>query len=193
MENCSKINAFLTETECKEMRDIFLRSTPTLSELGDECYGIDVNNTAAYLWFKKKFLDKLNTFFDVKLNLIFAFYASFTKPFTIHDDLKPIPNDVQGTPYISCLIPLSVDNIQENCHMASTIVFKKEINDNAVEDHEKYLSHCDLEKLKNRKIDKIFKWTPYDMIWWRSELDHCSSHFKDFITKQCIVVHTYVE
>ena len=41
-------------------------------------------------------------------------------------------------------------------------------------------------------LDKIFNWTPYDMIWWNSELDHCSSHFKNFKSKECIVVHTYV-
>jgi hypothetical protein len=193
MQNFNKINSVLSEKECFEMRDIFLKNTATLSNLGDKCYGIDINNTASFLWFKKKLLDKINNFFDLDLKLIFAFYASFTKPFDIHTDIKPLPNDAKGTPYVSCLIPLSVDNSKDKCNLANTIIFKRQENVNAEADHKKYLSHCNLEQLKNRQIDKIFNWTPYDMIWWRSELDHCSSHFKNFQSKECIVVHTYVQ
>ena len=177
MPNCDKIDSVLSENECHNMREIFLKNTPTLSNLGDKCYGIDINNTASYLWFKKKLLDKINNYFDVDLKLIFAFYASFTKPFEIHTDIKPLPNGAKGTPYVSCLIPISVDNSKDKCELANTIIFRSQKNANAGEDHRKYLGHCDVEQLRHRKIDKIFNWTPYDMIWWNSELDHCSSHF----------------
>jgi len=194
MENCNKITSVLTDTECYQFRNIFLKNTYTLTGLGDKCYGIDVNNTISYPWVKKVFLPKINQFFDVELKLIFASYSSFTKPFAIHrDDYKPIPNDAKGTHYISCLIPISVDNNKDLCHLASTIIFKEGENNNAELDHKNHLSHCDLEQLKTHPIDKIFTWNIGDMIWWKSELNHCSGHFKNFKTKECFVVHTYVE
>lgn len=193
MKNCDQITSILDENECDSFKSIFLKNTPTLSNLGDKCYGIDINNTASYLWFKKKFLSRINKYFDVELKLVHAFYASFTKPFSVHRDLKPIPNNTKGVPYISCVIPISVNNDKDLCHLASTIIFKEGKNDNAKLDHLEYLSHCELNQLENRQIDKIFKWKPYDMIWWKSELYHCSSHFKNFNSKECFVIHTYVE
>ncbi len=193
MENYGQIKSVLNLKECEEFQNIFSKNTPTLSNLGDKCYGIDVNNKASYLWFKKKFFSKIQNYFKQDLKLIFAFYASFTKPFPIHKDIKPIPNNAKGTPYISCLIPVSVDNNKDLCHLASTIIFKEEENKNAKKDHEEYLSHCELDVIKKKQIDKIITWSPLDMIWWKSELDHCSSHFSNFKTKECFVVHTYVE
>lgn len=193
MENCNQIRSVYSEKECYQFRDKFLKSTHTLTDLGDKCYGIDINNTISYPWAKKVFFPKINQFFDVELKLIHAFYASFTKPFDIHRDLKPMPNNVTGTHYISCLIPVSVDNNKDLCHLASTITFKEGKNNDAESDHKNYLSHCKLEKLKSCLIDKIFYWNIGDIIWWRSELNHCSSHFKNFKTKECFVVHTYVE
>ena len=53
-----------------------------------ELLEIDINNIS-YPWFKKVFFPKITKFFDIELKLIFAFYASFTKPFDIHTDIKP--------------------------------------------------------------------------------------------------------
>lgn len=193
MENFGLTRSILNENECEEFKRIFLKNTPTLSNLGDKCYGIDVNNISSYLWFKKKFLTKIQKNFDVELKLIFSFYASFTQPFPIHHDIKPIPNDAKGRPYVSCLIPISVDGNKDLCHLASTVIFKKGNNEDFQRDYKEHLSHCELAKLQKRQIDKIFQWNTCDMIWWKSELDHCSGHFKNFKNKQCFVVHTYVE
>ena len=56
MQNFNKIKNVLTTKEAEDFKNIFLKNTPTLSNLGDKCYGIDINNTASYLWFKKFFL-----------------------------------------------------------------------------------------------------------------------------------------
>jgi len=192
IKNFNKIKSVLNEDESNEFKKIFLKNTPIFSNLGDKCYGIDINNIS-YPWFKKKFFPKITKFFNIELKLIFAFYASFTKPFHIHNDLKPIPNNKIGTPFLSCLIPISVDNNKDLCHLASTIIFKNGKNIKAEFDHKNYLTHCELNTLKDKKIDKIFTWSPGDIIWWKSELDHCSSHFIKFKSKECFVIHTYVE
>jgi hypothetical protein len=193
MENYNKIQSFITSYESTQFKKIFLKNTPTSTEYSDKCYGIDINNTKSYLWFRKTLLPRINKFFDVELKLIFAFYSSFTKPFIIHKDLKPIPNNLKGRPFVSCLIPVSVDNDINRCHLASTIIFKTGKNVNAELDQKNYLSHCQLDTLKNKKINKIFSWSSNDMIWWRSELDHCSGYFSNFKSKECFVIHTYVE
>ena len=193
MQNFNKIKNVLTKKEADDFKNIFLKNTPTLSNLGDKCYGIDINNTASYLWFKKFFFSKIQTYFEEDMKLIFAFYSSFTKPFAIHTDLKPLPNNATGRPFVSCLIPVSVDNRPENCSLASTVFFRSDTSSVSEQDRMKHLSHCQPVQLENKQIDEIINWSPLDMIWWKSELDHCSSHFNNFKTKECFVIHTYVE
>lgn len=194
MTTCDKIDSVLSEKECFEFKKIFLKNSYTLTDLGDKCYGIDINNKLSYPWFNKIFWPKITKYFDEDLKLIYASYASFTKPFSVHrDDFKTIPNNKKGTNYLSLLIPISVDNNKDLCSLASTIVFKQQKNPNAKQDHENYLSHCHVEELYNRSIDRIFQWKIGDIIWWKSEVDHCSSHFKNFSSKESFVIHTYVE
>ena len=81
----------------------------------------------------------------------------------------------------------------EQCYKSHTLVFTKEPNPNALQDHEKYLSNNPISRVEKYKILKAHQWQSGNLIWWRSDMDHAGSHFtNDIKIKECWSIHTYV-
>ena len=122
------------------------------------CYGVDENNKKGFVLFEKIIMKRIKEYFNKETKLNFSHYVSSTDPIKTHVDVWDKP------PYISCLIPVSVDEDITLCNRSSTIV------DN---------------------IEHI--WKHGDLIWWDSTLPHSSNDFTLTNTsKQSIVIHTYV-
>jgi hypothetical protein len=197
--NCGIINNFFSTTEADELIKIF-KKLQSIDETGHSCHGIDKNHLA-YTWFKKFFLNKLANTFDPNLRLIFGMMLDCTVPFDIHNDLKPIPEE-NGKPYLSCLMPYSVNYDTALCNKASTIIFNEiidpanqpAVDNNISEIHQSLISHVPVERLDYFSVKLIGSWRVGDLIWWDSQLAHVSSNFVShgYSSKQCIVAHTYV-
>jgi hypothetical protein len=128
-------------------------------------HGVDKNNKKGYLWFDRIVMRKLRDFFGEDLKLIFSQYVDCNKPIAKHNDIF---DWISVAPYISLVIPCSVDNNSTDCKKASTII----------------------ETPDNKIIKQV--WNSGNMIWWDSTLQHWSGDFDTFSNKQMIVCHTYV-
>lgn len=123
-----------------------------------KCHGVDENNKKGFVLFEHVIMKKIRKSFNKETKLYFGHYVNSTSPIKTHVDVWDKP------PYISCLIPVSVDNDITLCDKSSTIVDNKE--------------HI---------------WKHGDLIWWDSTLPHSSNDFTLTNTsKQSIVIHTYV-
>jgi|TARA_R110001592_G_scaffold43527_3_gene140971 hypothetical protein len=120
--------------------------------------GVDENNKKGSVLFEHVIMKKIRQHFSEQAKLNFSHYVSAISPIKTHVDVWDKPT------YISCLIPVSVDDDISLCDKSSTIV------DN---------------------VEHI--WKHGDLIWWDSTLPHCSNDFTLTNTsKQSIVIHTYV-
>ena len=125
-------------------------------------------------------------------------YMDAIKPFEIHgDEYWHKEKQLPGKPYISFLIPVSVDNDPLLTSKASTVVFNEHFLDtkkldNAMQYYNSFLSHCDPKKLAKATLKEKFDWSVGDLIFWDSTLQHASGNFNDFSSKQCFVGHTFV-
>ena len=188
------IPSVFNQSDLIQYRDTFRRCKPEATdEYIGEMHGINPNSVA-FPWFMAKMWPRLVEHFENKsIQLIHSMYASFTKPFMIHDDAyKAIPNGDVGRNYVSMLIPVSVENkpIQAD---VSTIIMREQANPHAEHDHKVYFSHCDINQVRKYTIDGVCTWREGDIIWWDSRKPHSSSNFNSrYRTKECFVVHTYV-
>jgi hypothetical protein len=198
--NCGVINNFFSTDEADDLVKIF-QKLEKVNGSGNDCYGIDRNHRA-YSWFKKKFLDKLETKFRPDVKLIFGMLLDCTVPVDVHNDIKPLP-EINGKHYMSCLMPYSVDYSTSLCDQASTLVFNESwkpfdqmpvVKNNISNIHESMISHVDAKWVDRLSINMTGTWHIGDLIWWDSRLAHVSSNFiaHGFKSKQCIVAHTYV-
>ncbi len=161
-----------------------------------EHYGVD-QKSIVYPWIKKLILSKTKKHFG-SFDICFVSLNNSHEPFGIHFD-HHIHEKLQlnGQYYFSFLIPLSVEDDQSKCDLASTIIFDsydfKDRQQNAVQYHKDLLSHCKLHDLQKVNIQKIYNWSYGKLIWWDSKLLHASGSFNNFNNKQCLVGHTYVQ
>ena len=184
-----------TEEQLLEYKNVFIKCKPEPADKFSEAeHGIDINSFA-YSWFMAKIWPTILEQFENKdIKLIYGMYASFKYPFKIHDDgYKTIPRNDSGNNYVSCLIPISVDNGKGSFGDVHTIIMNEEHNPNAKEDYKKYFSHCESDQVEQYTIDGICTWSLGDVIWWDSHKPHSSSNFTvNHASKECIVIHTYV-
>jgi len=134
------------------------------------CWGIDINSLA-YAWFLKKVMPIIWKNFSEDEKLIYSAYKDMTSPFSIHRDLKPLPQGVVGMQSLSILVPLSADGSLDNINKIGTNFFDDDSN----------LLECVL-------------WEPNSIIWWKSEVLHSASDFRKegINSKQFYITHTYV-
>lgn len=124
-----------------------------------ESRGVDKNHAKGFLWFDRVIMRSVRQHFGEDTKLFFAHYCDSTKPIAPHYDTW---DEVE--PYVSMLIPVSVDHDPALCSAAATVVG---------DDH-----HV---------------WRAGDLVWWDSELLHGSNDFtKTNTSKQSIVIHTHV-
>jgi hypothetical protein len=163
---------------------------------GNSCYGVDKNHVG-YLWFCKTILRPIAQQFNPDLKLIFGMLLDCVVPFDIHNDIKT-PPDPMGKPYLSFLIPYAVNNDPALCCHASTIIFDLLDPESSQHDvsniYEEKISHVSYQALKNFSLKQELVWNQGDLLWWDSQLFHVSNDFRKngFVSKQAIVMHTYV-
>jgi hypothetical protein len=172
--SCGRIKNFFTPSLIETFIKTF-KKVNTTNGSGNDCYGIDKNHIA-YPWLKKQLFNPIVEQINPHMKLIFAMYLDTVVPFGIHNDLKAIP-DPAGQHFLSFLIPCSVDNKFELCHLASTLIFDETSPVNLPNQY---------------SIKKELEWSIGDLLWWDSKLYHVSSDFVGYTSKQGIIIHTYV-
>lgn len=146
----------------------------------------------------KEFMFPLRKYFNEDLKLVFAVYCDCKHPFDVHDDCSEhIERKLPGKPWLSCLIPLSVDNDVNKTDLASTVIFNETEyttvkHNNCEHMFENKFSHVTKDRLKGLTFKEEFIWNRGDLVWWYSPLNHVSTHFKSFDSKQMLVAHTYI-
>jgi ectoine hydroxylase-related dioxygenase (phytanoyl-CoA dioxygenase family) len=183
------IKSWINASTLNDWRDKFMMTTATSANAENSItYGIDKNNKKMYLWFEHVILKSLRKEFP-ECELFFAHYMDSKTPLHIHCDTFPEKEDY--TPYVSFLIPISVDNDAELCNNSSTIILDPGTGDS--NDYEKYFTHESVEKVSQYKIRQVLEWNKGDLLWWDSTLYHASNNFlKTNSSKQCIVIHTKI-
>lgn len=167
------VTDFISAQELDQAVEIFLKFPSQPAKPSGVCYGVD-HQHLGYLWFKTKFMSKLEDYFQRRLNLVFGMYADIDEPFGTHSDIRPVPGQV----FASCLIPVSVDHDVSACGKACTDIYNEIDTGQAVPGNP---------TLKQRHI-----WQRGSLIWWDTKLYHSSGSFNNFTSKQSIVIHTYV-
>jgi hypothetical protein len=174
MLSCGRVKNFFTPALLETLVKTF-KKVSTTNGMENDCYGIDKNHIA-YPWLKKQLFNPIVEQIDPRIKLIFAMYLNTTVPFGIHNDLKELP-DPAGKHFLSFIIPCSVDNKIELCHLASTIIFNETEPVNPPNQY---------------TVKQELSWNVGDLLWWDSRLYHVSSDFSGYTSKQGIVIHTYV-
>lgn len=188
----------------EQQLSLFLKlfSSKSLIDTGGNGQGtktIGVHEDAPlYPVFEKEFMVPLRKHFNQDLKLVFAMYCDCKHPFDIHDDCSEhIDRKLPGRPWLSCLVPLSVDGDQSKTNLASTVIFNETEYTVPKENNCEYLfeekfSHVTKSRLKGLTWKNEYVWNRADLVWWYSPLNHVSTHFKQFNSKQMLVAHTYI-
>jgi hypothetical protein len=178
------------------------------------CKGVNEDHIM-YQWFYQNCFSKVKAYIGEDAQLVFGMYLEENTMWGIHTDIyhcDPYPDKI---PYISMIIPYSVDRKKELVDCSNTIVFNESsydfapTNDNknwapalltrptpadsANQYFESYLSHNKPEIVNKLTLRQIYKWSLGSLIYWESSLLHDSDNFKKngHISKEAIVIHTY--
>jgi hypothetical protein len=208
--SCGLLKNFFPIDQLQKIVTTFNRVNPVDGE-GNNCFGIDQKHLA-YPWLRVSLLRPISEQFNPNLKLIFAMFLDCVKPFSIHHDIKEIPED-NGRHFLSFLIPYSVDNDISKCQHASTLIFNetetlifnqtnedlndmltRRVDNNFSSFHEEKISHVPKETTYSVSLKKELVWSAGDLLWWDSQLLHVSNNFlkNGCTSKQGIVIHTYV-
>ena len=172
-------------------RDIFMK-VGSYNKAENEATQAHINEkNPGYLWFKKVVFPKIKNLFGDDIGLIFAMYQSTPAPVKLHNDYEVdyIPEYVTGKPYVSMLIPFSVDHKAELCSNTSTVILQPGHQDDL---YETLLSHCDLKEVSKYELKDNHVWKTGDLVWWDTKLTHASNNFRKTNTsKESFVIHIY--
>lgn len=172
-------------------RDIFMK-VGSYNKAENEATQAHINEkNPGYLWFKKVVFPKIKNLFGDDIGLIFAMYQSTPAPVKLHNDYEVdyIPEYVTGKPYVSMLIPFSVDHKAELCSNTSTVILQPGHQDDL---YETLLSHCDPEAVSKYELKDNHVWKTGDLVWWDTKLTHASNNFRKTNTsKESFVIHIY--
>lgn len=156
---------------------------------GADAYNI-TSDQLGWRWLDRTVFSRLRPLFGDDVGLIFAQYQSSEHPIKIHNDFDvDLPAGVQGEPFVSMLIPISVDHGEGDIANASTIVLEPGHDPKL---HEEHLSHCDPDKVAQFRIRERHVWEKGSLIWWHAPLQHCSNNY--LVTnrsKESIVMHLH--
>lgn len=171
MEKYGIIKNALSHVNLDNWKAVYQKLTPTETNEGDPCWGIDVN-CLAYNWFLKEVMSVIQHNSPHEVKLIFSSFINLHNPIGIHRDIKEIPNGGVGKHYRSVLFPYAVDNDRTDFKNASTRVYDD-----------------------NKILTDTLTWEPDSILWWDSEVLHDSGDFMnhDIKSKEYIITHTYVQ
>jgi hypothetical protein len=179
----------------------FARLNSHTNSVGNHYHGIGPDHLG-YLFVKKQLLNPILDYFNITAELVFAFYLDCVAPIGPHCDMHQLPGP--GEHWRSFLIPYSVDNQTSLCGYASTAVLHQwgysaiedlpDLDTNLLPYQADLFSHVSQDVCKKFSLCHNAIWHPGDLIYWDSKLAHLSNNFKGkgFISKQAIVVHTYL-
>jgi len=197
MNKAARVSHLFEGNVLQQVKEMFVKKLHRNKGLSNDCFGIESDHVL-WSWFYKNIFHKIEMQFSENIKPIFVMYMHAVVPFQVHsDDYWHKEKNLPGKPFVSFLIPISVDNDLEQTHKASTIVFNEtkldgEKSNNALQYYDSFLSHCDKTKLKQITIKEKFDWSVGDLIYWDSCLQHTSSDFQKFSSKQSLVGHTYI-
>lgn len=138
-----------------------------------EFWGEDIKDPGKYYWwFVNNVVGPLLPHLEPQgyVKLIGVCAANLTDPYKLHVDTEHHRNyKMDGEPYMSIIIPISVDNDYDKITRAQT-VFEVQWQD------EPY----------------ALDWWAGNLLWFRTDLRHGSGEFKGYDTKQFIVAHTSI-
>lgn len=179
------------------------------------CKGIDQNHIM-YRWFENSCMAKIRPYIDQDARLVFGMYLEEYQMWGIHSDSYHCDNFLNRRPYLSMIIPYSVDYNKFLVNQSSTIIFEESSDDyvvdksntkqwtdnllrrptpknNAMQYYDSHLSHNNPEILKKLTLRQIYQWSLGSLIYWESTLIHDSDNFikNGYSSKQAIVIHTY--
>ena len=185
------VPSFSDQKTLTNWRDIFMK-VGSYNKAENEATQAHINEkNPGYLWFKKVVLPKIKNLFGEDIGLIFAMYQSTPAPVKLHNDYEVdyIPEYVTGKPYVSMLIPFSVDHKAELCSNTSTVILQPGHQDDL---YETLLSHCDPEAVSKYELKDNHVWKTGDLVWWDTKLTHASNNFRKTNTsKESFVIHIY--
>lgn len=178
------------------------------------CKGVSEEHIM-YQWFDQHCFSKIKSHIGSDACLVFGMYLEENTMWSIHTDTyhcDPFPHKV---PYLSMIIPYSVDGKKELVNCSSTIIFNESSYDfapendnknwapnlllratpssNASKYFESHLSHNDPNIVEKLTLKQIYQWSLGSVIYWESSLLHDSDNFKKngHVSKEAIVIHTY--
>jgi len=159
---------------------------------------------AVYKWFEAKVFKQLQDLLHADMRTVIAFYSSIDTAWEAHtDNYHQLPEGAQRY-CMSILIPYSVDNDKNKTNLAHTVLFNElYINDQLIEnqnpvrdfDLDPYLTdHIRNRDLLNKLTPRtVLHWSPGSVIYWDTNLMHCSGNFgNSYNDKQAFVIHTYL-
>ena len=195
--SCGQIENFFSISQLEKIVQTFNRVQPVIGD-GNNCFGINQKHLA-YPWLKSSLLRPIAEQFNPDLKLIFGMLLDCVVPFTIHNDIKEIP-EKNGKHFLSFLIPYSVNNDTSLCSKVSTVIFNESfphahaVENNVSNLHENLINHISKEMSYKITLKEKLTWSLGGLYWWDSHLLHVSNNFlKDgYSSKQAIVIHTYV-
>lgn len=178
------------------------------------CKGINEDHFL-YQWFDQNCFSRIKHHIGHEARLVFGMYLEEHDMWNVHTDAYHCDAYHDRIPYLSMIIPYSVDNRKDLVTHSSTIIFNESSDDfappgdsknwysalksrqtpanNAMSHFESDLSHNDASIIKKLTLQKAYKWSLGSVIYWKSTLFHDSDNFKKngHVSKEAIVLHTY--
>lgn len=208
MKMTGRIDNFLTENELDNLVRIMCKVKPVPSR-NNLCHGID-HKHVLHNWFVEHCFGRVQDIFGADCRLVFGMYMIENQPWQVHHDAYHCDPKLGQKPFMSMIVPCSVDFKKELCDRSHTIVFEESRLDFDIFDpvsvqqranaqqglpeyYQQHLSHNEPQVIQALTLKEIFPWKLGSLIYWHSDLYHDSDNFvkNGFSSKQAIVIHTY--
>ena len=190
INNSGQVDDFVDQADLEKWTTMFKKIAHNFTPPnGADAYNI-TSDQIGWRWLERTVFSRIKPLFGDDIGLIFAQYQSSEHPIKIHNDYDvELPDGVTGEPWVSMLIPISVDHDPSLVGNASTIILEPGTDEGLWERH---LSHCEPSDVAPYRIKQIHTWKLGSLVWWHTPLQHCSNNY--LITnrsKESIVIHTH--
>jgi|TARA_B110001454_G_C12633095_1_gene397818 hypothetical protein len=190
INNSGQLDNFVKWTDLEKWIAMFKKIAYNLTAPnGADVYNI-TSDQIGWRWLERTVFSQIKPLFGDDIGLIFAQYQSSEHPIKIHNDYDvKLPAGITGEPWVSMLIPISVDHDTSLVENASTIILESGTDEDLWKRH---LSHCDPKDVAPYKIKHRYTWKVGSLVWWHTPLQHCSNNYLETNkSKESIVIHTH--